>query len=229
MSVEFALRALRTRAKPFARLLPLALIGAFTCGCATPGQTAGLVVGVTALLGQSPAQEIQQVYYLGIFDPQEQLPSSVYRVTVHGQGSAMSFVRFASGWAPASMIDTLNTNIGFNNKTGDFEITGKGQDSGIETGRRLMLFGPEGFREAPRDHRLVIVMGQNPEAFFDAIGSGLETVAAVQQEKLDSTATQALDAEFRRLVAERDRLQDLKADLKADNAAQQSTPAQGSN
>src|SRR4051794_16313012 len=86
----------------------LALTLIFCVGCSTPEQTITLVGGTTSVLGQSPAQEIQQVYYLGVFDPQEQVPPAVYRITVHGQGSAMSFVRFASGWVPAPLIDSLN-------------------------------------------------------------------------------------------------------------------------
>ena len=39
-----------------------------------------------------------------------------------------------------------------------------------------MLFGPEGFREAPKDHRLVIVMGSSPDAFFNAMDNSLGAV-----------------------------------------------------
>src|SRR6266849_1933566 len=53
-------------------------------GCATPAQTAGAiaggVVGVTIAGGYSPGNEIEQVYYLGVFDPQEQVPATVYRL-----------------------------------------------------------------------------------------------------------------------------------------------------
>jgi hypothetical protein len=62
-------------------------------------------------------------------------------------------------------------------------------------------------------------MGQDPSKFFEAIGSGLQTVAKVEQEKRDSVATTKIEEEYRRLQGERDRLQDLKADLKADTAA----------
>jgi hypothetical protein len=50
----------------------------------------------------------------------------------------------------------------------------------LQTGLQLIIFGPEGFREAPRDHRLVIVMDSNSKGFFDVAGSGLATVAQVQ-------------------------------------------------
>ncbi|HYE33628.1 MAG TPA: hypothetical protein VEH27_19570, partial [Methylomirabilota bacterium] len=50
----------------------------------------------------------------------------------------------------------------------------------LNPGRRLVLFGPEGFREAPRDHRLVIVMGADPSGYFEAIDSALGDMAQVQ-------------------------------------------------
>src|ERR1700722_5095094 len=79
-----------------------ALLLLIVAGCATPAGTVGLIGGVTAILGNAPADEIEETYYLGVFDPQEQLPPAVYRVTVHGQASSMSYVRFASGWVPAA-------------------------------------------------------------------------------------------------------------------------------
>src|SRR6185436_10478783 len=51
--------------------------------------------------------------------------------------------------------------------------------SSLKPGRRLMMFGPEGFREAPADHRLVIVMGANPKAFFEAIDTALGDLSQV--------------------------------------------------
>ena len=44
-------------------------------------------------------------------------------------------------------------------------------------GRRLMQFGPEGFRSAPKDHRLVILMGASPETVEQAFASALGSVA----------------------------------------------------
>jgi hypothetical protein len=67
----------------------------------------------------------------------------------------------------------------------DVSITGPDQQhtSQLQTGRRLVLFGPEGFREAPRDHRLVILMGTSPEEFFKAIDTALGEISQVQLEK----------------------------------------------
>jgi hypothetical protein len=50
------------------------------------------------------------------------------------------------------------------------------------------MFGPEGFREAPRDHRLVIVMGSSPQKFFSAVDSALGLVASVTQGQGDGPA-----------------------------------------
>ena len=46
-----------------------------------------------------------------------------------------------------------------------------------DSGRRLMQFGPEGFRSAPKGHRLVILMGSSPEKVEQAFSTALGTVA----------------------------------------------------
>ncbi len=190
-------------------------------GCATPGQTIGLVVGATLAGGQSPGSEIEQVYYLGVFDPQEQVPPSVYRLTVRGQGSFISQTKFASGWVPANMVDTLNTHIGFEKDGNGIKIEGKGDDpgSGLQTGRRMMMFGPEGFREAPCDHRLVIVMGSNPEKFFNAVGEGLAEVAQVEVAQQGDAARTLMLEELLRLQRENERLKKIKSDAVEATAA----------
>ena len=81
-------------------------------GCTTE-EIAGSTVGATILGANSPSQEIQQIYYLGAFDPQGQLPPTVYRIRVHGQASFISFVRFASGWGLAKFIHSLASDAGF--------------------------------------------------------------------------------------------------------------------
>lgn len=58
-----------------------ALLGALS-GCDTTGAIIGGIAGITVLAGLSPSNEIDQVYYLGVFDPQEQIPPTVYRVRV---------------------------------------------------------------------------------------------------------------------------------------------------
>ena len=199
-------------------------IACICSGCATPVETTALVGISTGLLGQAPADEIEQTYYLGIFDPQEQVPPMVYRVTVHGQASAMSFTRFASGWVPAQVADSLGTNFSFDTKNGGaFQQTGAAPTEPLlQTGRRLVLFGPEGFREAPRDSRLVIVMGQDPSSYFNAISQGLGEITKVQAETNSSAAAQQIFKEYARITSEKDGLQQLQLQLQlvaAQNAA----------
>jgi len=165
----------------------VALIG-IAEGCGTAAGNLGVGAGVVTVLGgESPSQELEQVYYLGVFDPQEQVPEAVYRLTVRGQASIYSGMRFSSGWVPAKFVDSLNTQIGSSSDPTTRPVIDKGEAellANLKPGRRLMLFGPEGFREAPPDHRLVIVMGSNPEAFFHAIDLTLGALAQAQVERL---------------------------------------------
>ena len=194
----------------------LAAVILFDTGCATNVQTAGLVVGVTAAGARSPGQEIEQTYYLGVFDPQEQVPPLVYRVTVHGQASIISLMKFGTGWVPASVVDSLNSTIGYdsNNNLKIDKAGGSESAPVIQAGRRLVLFGPEGFREAPKDQRLVIVMGTNPSKYFEAINQAF-------QSKSDAAVTQQNNAVITKIVlalaqtqGEQSELQQLQADLK---------------
>lgn len=186
-------------------------------GCSTPEQNIALgVVGATFVNSRSAGSEIEQTYYLGVFDPQDQLPPTVYRVRVHGQASTFSFTKFASGWVRADLIDSLGTSVAFDKNGTQVKITPADDLASIQTGRRLVMFGPEGFREAPKGHRLVVVMGSNPEEFFKAIDVSL---GAVAEAKADAR-TQALDrALFEALVqmrAERDSLEIVRRDIEAD-------------
>lgn len=132
----------------------------------------GLGIGALTLI---PSNSLEQTYYLGVFDPREQVPESFYRVRIRGQGSLISNVRYASGWAPANMLDTLTTDVRLNpnDQESEVKISGTPSDTPFKLNRRLVLFGPEGFREAPIDHRLVIVMGGSPHVFFDSINKVL--------------------------------------------------------
>jgi hypothetical protein len=200
------------------RAMAFALLGlgsAAIPGCESPAGIAGAVVGTTALGAQAPTHEIEQIYYLGAFDPQEQVPSSVYRIRVHGQASFMSRVKFASGWVKAELIDSLNSRVAFD-KEGETTKVERGEGESLEaiqTGRRLILFGPEGFRKVPKDHRLVIVMGTNPEDFFKAIDTALGQAAVVEGEQLDEKTGQEIFAEILRVQGEAIRLADLRADI----------------
>ena len=173
----------RARRAGRAGLLFLGML--ITAGC-TEGAVTGGIVGATYWGGRAPSGEIEQVYYLGVFDPQGQLPPQIYRVRVHGQSSFISAARFASGWVPAALADSLGSNISFSNETGSLDITRAEEPSALQTGRRLMMFGPEGFREAPADHRLVIAMGGNVDDYFDAVNQSLSVLSQVEAAKRDA-------------------------------------------
>ena len=188
------------------------------------GDVALAAIGITTVAARSPWHEIEQVYYLGILDPQEQVPEAVYRVTVKGQASAMSNTKFASGWVPARFIDSLTTDVRLDARRGKSDtvlLTG-GDKAGaetmaaIKTGRRLVLFGPEGFREAPRDHRLVIVMGTSPEAFFQAMDQAIGRIADVQLERDNEPVQRQILEALIQLKDERQRFSDFQRDLPAD-------------
>jgi hypothetical protein len=211
---SFVARALRAAA------LALALVlGWLGTGCSSPWQTAALVSGGAAVVGgYSPNNEIEQVYYLGVFDPQDQVPPSVYRVRVRGQASFLSRKRFASGWVRADLIDSLGTNATVNELSGSIQFTRADGDplASLQTGRRLMLFGPEGFREAPKDHRLVVVMGSNPDTFFRSMDQTLGVVSKAQSDLRESTLQRHLFEAMIQVENERKRLDDLAADLTAE-------------
>jgi hypothetical protein len=50
----------------------------------------------------------------------------------------------------------------------------------------MIQFGPEGFREVPSEHRLVIVMGANPSAFFQAVDKTLGSLSPASIQKVKS-------------------------------------------
>lgn len=171
--------------------LSLALLAA----CSSPrvvNSTVGLGV---AALGNSPTTNIVQTYYLGVFDPREQLPPTIYRVRVQGQANALAWTKFASGWVRADLVDSLSGRVDMERngiRLADSAPAPAGTASGAAGGglraedkgalnRRLVMFGPEGFREAPKDHRLVVVMGSNPAGFFGAVDRALGQLAAVTQ------------------------------------------------
>jgi len=80
------------------------------------------------------------------------------------------------------------------------------------------MFGPEGFRESPADHRLVVVMGSSPQAFFQAIDQTLGAVAEQLDRERGSELQGELFEALLRLKEGRGRLRDLEADLRVDKA-----------
>jgi hypothetical protein len=163
-------------------LLSAAIVG----GCSTVSDRNTTAAVATIVAAHTPTTSVSQVYYLGVFDPHDQLPPTIYRVRVQGQASALNFTKFASGWVRAELIDSLSSRI-----DSDGKVSASAADA-LEKGalgqRRLVMFGPEGFREAPRDHRLVIVMGSSPQKFFSAVDSALGLVASVTQGQGDGPA-----------------------------------------
>ncbi|MHC4084631.1 MAG: hypothetical protein ACYSWZ_01405 [Planctomycetota bacterium] len=195
-------------------VLALAGLGS---GCTTTSDTIAAGIGGTALLAHSPNNEIEQIYYLGVFDPQEQVPPTIYRVRVHGQASPISFTRFSSGWVPADVIDSLGTSVHFEKAGGALTIQdAKKLNNSLPKGRKMVLFGPEGFRPAPKDHRLVIVMGSNPEGFFKAIDESLGMVSEVKVQQHNMKLQQDVFNSLLQISNERQRLYELAKDIDAD-------------
>ncbi|MCW5798416.1 MAG: hypothetical protein KIT40_07950 [Nitrospira sp.] len=165
--------------------LLMVLLTVSSAGCNSLPQNIALGAAITTAVGAViPGHDIEQVYYLGSFDPHEQVPPALYRVRVRGQASIISWMRFGSGWVPAELIDSLGSSVEINKADGKIQFTHEDSKSlaKLAIGRRLMQFGPEGFREVPKEHRLVIVMGSDPENFFAAMDEALD---AVSQGKAD--------------------------------------------
>lgn len=193
------------------------LLSCILTGCGSlNAQIATGVVSATVLGGRSPTHELQQTYYLGVFDPQDQLPPTIYRVRVHGQASFISFKSFASGWVPAEVVDSLASNISLDQGRVKIEKTGLDDFKTYKTGRRLMLFGPEGFREAPANHRLVIVMGSSPDKFFGAVDQSLGIIAQATQGSSDGELDKLLFQALTRARNERTQMEELAQDIKAE-------------
>lgn len=161
-----------------------AMAGALAAGCTTPAERVAGAVVATAVAAHTPTSNIAQTYYLGVFDPQDQLPPQVYRIRVKGQASMLNFTKFGSGWVRAELVDSLAGRVELPSDKTEAPSATRMQaerEQRLLSGRRLIMFGPEGFREAPKDHRLVVVMGSDPEAFFSAVDQALGVVAAVTQ------------------------------------------------
>jgi len=176
-------------------LLALTLSG---CDTVAHRNQAVLAAGVAAL-SVTPSFDLEQTYYLGSFDPAGQLPPTLYRIRVRGQSSVLNNTKFASSWVPAEVVDALTGSLTLDGKNGKVTIGqgGAGVVTGLnDSGRRLMQFGPEGFRSAPKGHRLVILMGASPEMVEQAFSSALGTVAmaanAASGSAVDRQALQAL-------------------------------------
>lgn len=162
-------------------LLALGLMLATLAGCGMTVMQRNLV-GATGAASLSPSAEIEQTYYLGSFDPHGQLPPAIYRIRVRGQSSILNATRFASSWVPAEVVDSLSGSLAIDAKNGKLSIErdNTSTSSLADAGRRLMLFGPEGFRKAPAGHRLVVIMGSDPQMVEQAFSEALGSIAQVK-------------------------------------------------
>lgn len=202
------------------RLASSAVVAAalMSSGCSPEAAAIAVPVGAAAgtlYLSQVPGNEIYQTYYVGIFDPRDQMPPSVYRIRVRGQSSSISSTRFASGWVRSEFIDALQTNAELERESGEVRISGKPLEGSIASDYRFVLFGPEGFREAPKDHRLVIMMGGDPSAFFQAIDLAMGDIAQTQLLTDSSERTAVLNQLNSRLAYDSTRAAQVMQDLNA--------------
>lgn len=188
----------------FALALAMTLAGCGSSAKNVAAVSAGLAVGTFV-----PGAEIEQIYYLGVIDPIEQIPQAIYRVRVRGQASMISNVSFASGWVPAWTIDSLNAKVTGSNAAKNPWLPANCDDTvtcSPPTGRRLVQFGPEGFREAPRDYRLVIVMGADPSKFFGAVDRTLGIVSGVKLDNDNAGIRKDLTTAMLQLKKDQDQL-----------------------
>ena len=195
----------------------MAILLTLTVGCASNWQTGLVAGGITMAGAHSPTTEIEQIYYLGIFDPQDQVPPAIYRVTVHGQSSLISLARFASGWVPAEVADSLTSRLEFGDQ-GALTVSKVDAEKPavLNTGRRLVLFGPEGFREAPRDSRLVIIMGSDPSKYFGAVSSVMEAMSKSGISAKNSSLVTQILLLLTQSQDEKDQLQTLLTQMPSD-------------
>jgi hypothetical protein len=184
------------------------VLGIAAGGCTQTDRITGLGIGGTLVLAQAPTQELEQTTYVGIFDPQDQIPPMVYRIRLRGQSSFMSFTKIQAGWAPAGVVDSLSTSFslfaaGTDGKPGaspsltmskatDVAAEQSIRSASQQLNRRLVMFGPEGFREAPSNHRFVVVAGSSPESFFAAVDQVLGDVASAR----DGAGTRVLRSDL---------------------------------
>jgi hypothetical protein len=203
--------------KRILRLCAAAAVVLVAAGCSTGRENNALLLGgIAAGLGVTPSNDLDQIYYIGVFDPTEQVPEMIYRVRVRGQASALSWMRFASGWVHADMIDSLNSKaVGVpQNLPGVPDCTADPAKCGaLPTGRRLVMFGPDGFREAPANHRLVIVMGSDADAFFSQMDKALGEYSSITAERDNLPLQRDFMAALLALKDDQQKVRDLKLNL----------------
>jgi hypothetical protein len=114
---------------------------------------------------------------------------------------------------PADLVDSLSNQVGFD--VDDQKVTVEGgvagplKDGELTKGRRLVVFGPEGFRPVPKRHRLVIVMGASPKAFFQAMDRLTGAASAKRAQLLRGPLYQEVLEKLNEVKDERRRLAEL--------------------
>lgn len=166
-------------------------------------------MGGTLLLGSTAtSNRLEQIYYLGTFDPDNRVPPTFFRIRVRGQASFLSSMKFGSGWVPAGITDSLAENV----TLGKTPMSAPAEGSFLATrpyGSRLQQYGPEGFRNVPDDQRLVIVMGSSPQAFFQMVDRFTVQARGVVGVNTDQSR---LKAQMDAIEAEQAALDKLKTD-----------------
>lgn len=228
-----SLRVIGTSWKRSVSTAAVSALSLLALGCESAGiYTAAGAVGVTIGGHEESGASFEQVYYLGSFDPYGQFDPSLYRVRVRGDTSALAQMKYASGWVPAIAVDSLGTSLALQ-KDGRVKFQKSEELLGDEDvfleGRKMVMFGPEGFREVPEDHRLVIMMNSDPTDFFKAVQDVLGYIRAV------TTESNTIDGDVQRawleakLAAEQDLAALLKTFPEQKLENQSSDQAQGGN
>lgn len=168
---------------------------------ASPDAILGGIGGAILLGSTTASNRLEQIYYLGTFDPDNRVPPTFFRIRVRGQSSLLGDMKFASGWIPAAVADGLATDF-----TAPATPTAGEASSHVTRGfgARFQQFGPEGFRIVPERSRLAIIMGSNPSSFFQMIDSFNAALALDANGATSITADQSLlKAELDRVIKEK--------------------------
>ena len=75
------------------------------------------------------------------------------------------------------------------------------------------MFGPDGFREAPANHRLVIVMGSQADVFFSQMDKALGEYSSITAERDNLPLQRDFMAALLALKDDRQKVRDLKLNL----------------
>ncbi len=167
------------------------------------------VGGVTLLGSTIASNRLEQIYYLGTFDPDNRVPPTFFRLRVRGQASLLSQMKFGSGWVPAAVVDNLSEDA---STIGKPALPGATSPLKRPYGAHLQQYGPEGFRTVPDDSRLAIVMGSSPEAFFSLVDQFTASMTAGKSPEATAAPDQVLlKSKLDAVTAERTALDNLKA------------------